>query len=171
MTSSLFPKVQLEPETFTGMWLTRNPSRFPMKSDFEKGKNVIVFPTCRIIPELISFADYGFLWDKRAEKIIQDLRIEGDEEDQDDPTPNMDRITYETASAESSPTVWLKPPRSIKASQGRIILADGQQLVLNGDLKFQLVKIQEDKIAISIGKEIATIPLDQIQIIEFPDRP
>jgi hypothetical protein len=142
-----------------------------MKSDFEKGKNVIVFPTCRIIPELISFADNGFLWDKRAEKIIQDLRIEGDEKDQDDPTPNMDRITYEKASAESSPTVWLKPPRSIKASQGRVILADGQQLVLNGDLKFQLVKIQEDKIAISIGKEIATIPLEQIQIIEFPDRP
>ena len=82
----------------------------------------------------------------------------------------MDRITYETASAESSPTVWLKPPRSIKASQGRIILADGQQLALNGNLKFQLVNIQEDTITISIGKETATIPLDQIQIIEFPDR-
>lgn len=170
MTSTLFPKVRLELEMLTGMWLTRNPSRFPMKSDFEKGKNVIVFPTCRIIPELVSFVDYGFLWDKRAEKVIQDLKIEGDEKDQDDPTPNMDRITYETASAESSPTVWLKPPRSIKASQGRIILADGQQLALNGNLKFQLVNIQEDTITISIGKETATIPLDQIQIIEFPDR-
>ncbi len=171
MNSTLFPKVQLELETFTGMWLTRNPSRLPMKSDFEKGKNVIVFPTCRIIPEIISFADYGFTWNKRAEKIIQDLKIEGDEKDQDDPTPNMDQVNYETASAESSPTIWLKPPRSINASQGRIILADGQQLVLNGDLKFQLAKIQEDQITISIGKEIATIPLDQIQIIEFPERP
>jgi len=171
MTSTLFPKVQLELETFTGMWLTRNPSRFPMKSDFEKGKNVIVFPTCRIIPELISFAENGFQWNGRAEKIMQDLVIEGDEKDQDDPTPNIDQVTYETASAESSPTIWLKPPRSINASQGRIILADGQQLVLNGDLKIQLVNIQEDKITISIGKEIATIPLDQIQIIEFPERP
>lgn len=171
MTSTLFPKVQLGLETFTGMWLTRNPSRFPMKSDFEKGKNVIVFPTCRIIPELISFADYGFAWDERAEKIVQDLQIEGDEKDQDDPTPNVDRITYETASAESSPTVWLKPPRTIEARQGRIILADGQQLILNGELKFQLTEIQEDKITLSVGKEIATIPLEQIQIIEFPERP
>eukprot|EP01048_Picozoa_sp_COSAG05_P028597 COSAG05_NODE_8957_length_658_cov_1.127013_1_plen_201_part_10 len=105
MTSTLFPKVQLELETFTGMWLTGNPSRFPMKSDFEKGKNVIVFPTCRIIPELISFAENGFQWNGRAEKIMQDLVIEGDEKDQDDPTPNIDQVTYETASAESSPTI------------------------------------------------------------------
>jgi len=83
----------------------------------------------------------------------------------------VDRITYETASAESSPTVWLKPPRTIEARQGRIILADGQQLILNGELKFQLTEIQEDKITLSVGKEIATIPLEQIQIIEFPERP
>ena len=171
MISKLFPEVELPLDTITGMWLTRNPSRFPMKSDFEKGKNVIVFPTCRIIPDLISFADYGFLWDKSAEKITQDLQIEGDEKDQDDPTPDVDRVTYETASAESSPTVWTQPPRSTKASQGRIILADGQQLVLNGNLKFQLAEIQEDKITISIGKQIATIPIDQVQIIEFPERP
>ena len=88
-----------------------------------------------------------------------------------DPTPDVDRVTYETASAESSPTVWTQPPRSTKASQGRIILADGQQLVLNGNLKFQLAEIQEDKITISIGKQIATIPIDQVQIIEFPERP
>jgi len=38
-------------------------------------------------------------------------------------------------------------------------------------LKFQLAEIKEDKITISIGGEMATIPLEQVQVIEFPDRP
>lgn len=171
MTSTLFPKIQLSPDKLNGMWLTKNPSRFPMKSDFENGKNVIVFPTCRIIPEAISFSKLGFSWPEDSVKVVQDLTIEGDEKDQDDPTPDMDRVTYETASPENSPTIWLQPPRSTQPEQGRIILADGQQLVLNGDLKFQLAEIKEDKITISIGGEMATIPLEQVQVIEFPDRP
>ena len=142
-----------------------------MKSDFENGKIVIVFPTCRIIPEAISFSKLGFSWPEDSVKVVQDLTIEGDEKDQDDPTPDMDRVTYETASPENSPTIWLQPPLSTRPEQGRIILADGQQLVLNGDLKFQLAEIQEDKITISIGGEMATIPLEQVQVIEFPDRP
>ena len=118
--------------------------------------------------ELSLLRPKGFSWDKDAKKLQQPIKIEGDERDDEDPTPKFTKAEYGDAWPESIPTVWTNPPKTRAAGTGRLQLVDQQQLTLGGDALFQFVKLDKDSITISTGKKEFEIPLNQVSNIEFP---
>ena len=170
--SSLFGGLKFTPDQITGIWFAANQVRFPFKDDFKDSKPVMVFPTCRLVPDDLEFVRQGYTWGQ-AEKIEQELRLNDENEDDEaeDPTPNVDSVDYVESSPENIPTMWIKAPRGQPVGSGMLRLVDGQQLVLGGSSGFQISDIKEDSISVSLpdGRTQA-FPLKQLLSIEFPDR-
>ncbi len=162
-----FPQLKFKPNELMGFWSSRNPTRFPESSDFESGKQVMVFPTCRIATDDVKFSGAGYSWKKSATKIEQPIHTE-DKKDDEDPTPDITSVEYEKTWPETIPTIWMSPPRTQVAGTGRLRLIDGQQLVLGTEDGFALKKLDANSAIVSIAGEETRIPLDKIASIEFP---
>lgn len=167
--STTFPSLKFEPKELMAVWSSQNPARFPEKSDFDAGNQVLVFPTCRIATDAIEFSDEGYGWNDTAVKRIQSLQIDGDEKSDEDPTPDITSIQYAKTWPESIPSLWIHPPKSQVARTGRIRLADGQQLVLSQDGEFRLNQLDKDELTIGVAGQAHKIPYHKILSIEFPN--
>ena len=105
------------------------PKRYPVEGDFQQGKQVLVYPTCRIPVGKIDFKKSGFAWSSKAKKLLQPvdkespLGVPGK-----DPTPQVSEVDYTKTPAENLPTLWLDQPKS--PAKGYIRLTDGQTLSL-----------------------------------------
>ena len=168
-TSKTFPFLEYGPDELMGLWSTQNPARFPEASDFEHGKKVVVFPTCRFAMDTVEFTELGYQWDESAKKLIQPTTIDGDERDNEDPTPTISAVQFEKAWPENIPTMWMNPPKSQDPGTGRLRLADGQQFVLNDNSGFQLSGLDNNEVTISIDGEQAKISIAEVLSIEFPE--
>jgi hypothetical protein len=166
--SQTFPDLSFEANELMGFWSAGNQARFPEASDFKTGKNVLVFPTCRIASDSIVFSESGFKWDPQAAKLQQPLEVEGDERDDEDPTPTIHAIEYEESWPESIPTIWMNPPSAREPGAGSVRLTDGQQLVIGNEARFQFVRIDKTGVTIAVDGQETSLPLEEVVSIEFP---
>ena len=167
-TSKSFAPLTFKPNELLAIWSARNGARFPSASDFQEGKTVLVFPTCRIVSDSVEFSNKGFSWGKDAKKLLQPVKIEGDEREEEDPTPQFTKAEYGDAWPESIPTVWTNPPKTRPAKTGRLQLANQQQLTLGPNALFQFVKIDDKSVTVSTGNQEFKISLKELSSIEFP---
>ncbi len=166
--SESFAPLTFEPNELMAFWSARNPARFPASKDFDQGKTLLVFPTCRIAANEIKFTDKGFNWESTAEKLLQPIEIEGDEREEEDATPPFNSAQYSKSWPDSIPTVWLSPPKSPPAGSGRLRLADGQKLVLGNNASFQFVRLSDSEVTVATRDREFKIPLKNVLSIEFP---
>ena len=144
-----------------------NPKRYPVAGDFQQGKQVLVYPTCRIPVNEVDFTDSGFAWSAKAKKLLQPV----DEESPlgvpgKDPTPQVSEITYKKTTAENLPTLWLGQPKP--PAKGFVELTDGQTLSLGEHRKIASVSdkgIQLQETGSAGGK--LTIPIEQVAAIDL----
>ena len=166
LTSTSF-NLSLDIEDIAGLKVSRNPTRFPEAWDFNMGKNVLVFPTCRIASDNLKFSDTGFEWQASDKKLEQPVQTEDDDDDQD-PTPDFTSVMYAKNSPEIIPTVWLAPPTSQKPGTGKLRLTDGQQLTLGSENGFKIAGFENNSVVVSIAGEETRIPITKVLSIDFP---
>ena len=166
-TSKTFPHLNFNLTELTGLWTSSNPARFPEAKDFEKGKSILVFPTCRIATDSLEVSGKGYQWNESAIKIQQPIHLDGDPDDSD-PTPKNTSVDFGDPQPSNTPTLWMNRPKTAPAGAGRIRLVDGQQLTLGTRSGFQLTKLNKNSASVSVGGRETNIPLDEILSIEFP---
>ena len=156
-------------ENLLCLFNSSNPKRYPVDGDFKQGKNVLVYPTCRIPVAKVNLTNSGFGWSPNAKKLLQPvdpkspLGIPGM-----DPTPQVSEIDFRKSTAENLPTLWFGQPKPL--AQGFVRLTDGQMLSLGEHRKIISVspnslKLQETgkaggKLTISM-KQVAAIDLGE----------
>lgn len=166
MTSTSF-NLSFDVEDIAALKVSRNPTRYPEASDFDMGKRVLVFPTCRIASDNLKFSNTGFEWNASDKKLEQPVQTEEDEEEQD-PTPKFTSIQYAKNSPEIVPTVWLAPPKSQMPGTGKLRLTDGQQLTLGGESGFEIAGFENNSVVVSIAGDNIPIPIKKVLSIDFP---
>jgi len=156
-------------EDLAALKCSRNPTRYPEANDFEKGKQVLVFPTCRIPSDNLKFSGDGFEWSPTDKKIQQPVALDEDNDEVlEDPTPQFNSINYAKATPESTPTLWLAAPKGQLAGTGKLRLTDGQQLTLGSENGFQIARFDNRAVIISAGGKETRIPIEQVLSIDFP---
>ena len=135
----------VSPKDFVGCWPAASAPRFPVKGDLKDGATspLIVFPTCRLQTESVKFASDRLSW-VVDQKLEQPLQL-GDEDTDEDPTPQQTAFKYADTLANQLPTIWNKPPKILPANGSYIYLTDGQRLAFGGgdkaNTQFQLKAI------------------------------
>ena len=164
LTSTTF-NLNFDIEDIAALKTSKNPTRYPEADDFDNGKHVLVFPTCRIASDNMKFSKAGFEWDPTDQKLQQPVSYDEEEED---PTPDFHSIKYAKATPESTPTVWLAPPTGQLAGTGKLRLTDGQQLTLGSENGFQIASFDKRSVVLSVGGKETRIPIEKVLSIEFP---
>ena len=170
MSSTSF-NINFRVEDIIGLKVSRNPTRYPEAGDFNNGQNLLVFPTCRIAAKNLKFSDSGFEWEASAKKLQQPTQIDGDEDDQQDPTPQFTSVQYAKNSPEIIPTLWLASPKGPIPGTGKLRLTDGQRLTLGGDNGFKITGFENNSVVVSIAGNETRIPLNKVLSIDFPELP
>lgn len=163
--SDLFEGRELKKEQVVGLWAMRDPVRFPVQGDFVEGKQVLVFPTCRIITEL-KLTKKEASWDSDAQKIEQPI-FSG--EPTEDVTPQFDRFLFARRLESQMPTIWFQQPKIGNLDWGAIDLVDGQKIVLGSENGFTIASVNDQQISI-VGKNglEVNLPMTQVHAINFP---
>jgi hypothetical protein len=139
-----------------------NPKRYPIAGDFDEVNAVLVYPTCRLPLAKIKLTDTGYSWPKNSQKYLQPvdekspLGIPGL-----DPTPQVNRVIFSEATADTIPTLWRKKPTPL--ASGYVRLIDGQTLALGSKLKIKTT--QTDAIVLTNGRREIRLPIDQVSSI------
>ena len=160
----LLEDVELGEDQVVGFWAMRDHLRFPIAGDFEKGKHVLVFPTCRIATE-VKLADNEVSW-KKGSKIEQPI-FAG--EPTEDVTPQFNRFVFDRRLESQMPTVWLRKPSVGNPDWGSIDLVDGQKIVLGSENGFSIQSMNDQQLTIvgMDGVEVR-LPMAQVYSIKFP---
>lgn len=166
--SQMFEGLSYTPDQVAGLWFARDKVRFPIAGDLESGNHVMVYPTCRLVAEDVEFRADGYSW-QAAEKLEQvDVDHADGQEEKEDPTPDVSEIRFDDSPPEDIPTFWNRLPQTQARGTGTLRLVDGQQLVLGGSVGFNIKRINQDAVTISVGGIEQTIPLSQVLSIDFP---
>jgi hypothetical protein len=159
---------ETKPSDFVACWPAASAPRLPVAGDFMAGQNrpLIVFPTCRIRTEALSFAADRFSW-KEKEKLQQPLQLSGEDSDED-PTPQQTAFKYADTLANQLPTVWMRAPTVLPAVGNFIYLTDGQRLAFGQQGQFELKEFGTRSITVAHrqGRD-KTIPINDVYSIQF----
>lgn len=153
----------------TAMSPTRNPLRYPQTDDFEKGKHVLVFPTCRFASSGIELAENGIGWEESSVLIEQPVQTD-QESDDDSPVPEENQVSYKEPIPSDMPSIWFRRPALPDASLGSIHLIDGQQFTLGGESGFQLESVDSKGLKVKWQGELETYTWQQIRSVKFPSK-
>ncbi|MFK7766568.1 MAG: hypothetical protein AB8B55_05055 [Mariniblastus sp.] len=164
--SEKFDHLSFAPNEVAAISASKNRVRFPEASDFTKGKSVLVFPTCRVPVEMLTFTDSGYSWNKKATKIQQPVNS-AEAPDEEDPTPQFYEVDYAETAPFTVPTVWTNKPISQEPGTGQLRLLDGQQLTLGGSAGFEVTNFSPNSITISASGKTVKIPIEEILSVEF----
>lgn len=162
-----FDKLNLTKDNINAFWIANNVLRLPEADDFQNGKNVLVFPTCRIAGD-VKFSDTGYRWGEDAKKLEQPLFSGKENQDDEDPTPQFKEIVYAKAWPENIPSVWLNPPKTASSKAGLIRTVSGEQFQLGDGATFKLDSLTSRGATISANGQSVTIPLDELESVSFP---
>ncbi len=128
----------------------------------------MVFPTCRLITDEVSFQANGYQFEESL-KIEQDVKLGKEPEDDEDPTPDINEVNYRNSSAENIPTIWTKPPQSRAAGSGMVRFVDGQQLSVGKNSRFQISKLEKRSLTITNGEQSRSFPYSEVLSIDLPE--
>ncbi len=169
-------KRDLVREDVVAIWPAGRPPRLPLKGDFDDGKNVIVYPGCRVVTPQVDFDAKGFRWSNptvKTESLHEDNEFKVDARPGDKPdnvAPRKTNYSFDLTSIPEYevPTIWFKPPTSIRSAEGAIRLNGGEVLVYGEGANFQLQSMDRSKIQLSFGGDEVLIPLSQVVSILPP---
>lgn len=167
-------------DQIVGAWM--GTCRLPYDIEVNSDKPIIVFPSSQIVAEKFELLDDGFVWDNETSVIhlqkvhIGDLNdpFEDIEEPVPDPIPNTDRFSFPTHaktnnSFRTAPSVWLSSPSRPDPKLGFIHFTDGQYLVLNSELGFNVTSIDQTRrsMTVEIDGTSKTFPLSRIRSLSL----
>lgn len=162
---SLFDDAELDQDQVLSFWAMRDHLRYPSSGDFEKGKHVLVFPTCRIATE-VTVSDLHATWED-GELIEQPLFADG--ESKEKVTPTFNRFVFDRRLESQMPTVWFREPKLPNPDWGSIDLVDGQKIVLGSETGFS-IQSMNDQVMVVTGKDgkEAQLPMSKVHAVKFP---
>ncbi len=161
----------ISPDDIVAIWPASTPLRYPGKGDFEKGKQVVVFPGCRIVTNELSITKNQFSW-RNGTQIEEDLyvEVEGRErvqnEKPDNVSPGRDKFTWNIRSLKQyeTPSIWLKAPVSLPVTAGIVKLRTGEQIVY-GNGGFELESSDAKQLVFQRGEDTITIPFREVTAV------
>ncbi len=154
-----FPSYELKKEKICGVWGAKTLCRYANRKDYKSGKQIVVFPTLRLLVDRIEIADDKVSWGQSKSTITKQSMEKF--EDIDDPKHEK------TYALSDSPTIWFKAPQKTAPGLGMIRLTDKQRLVL-GKGYFQLSELSRDAVTIRFGDDKISLPMTQVRSIIFP---
>lgn len=174
-------KQELSREDVIAIWPSTKQPQLPLSGDFDAGKNVLVFPGCRVATAEVSFDKSGYRWNG-GNVLQENLHEENDQKfDQrsiefdvpDQVTPSRNKFSFNTNDMADyeTPTIWFDKPTSMLANQGALRLDNGEVIVFGADALTTLDAITPKQVELTFrGKEIA-IPISKIVAIVPPQTP
>ena len=166
----------LRREDIVAIWPDSRQPRLPLEGDFEAGKNVIVYPGCRVATPRVEFDAKGFRWSNGkllTESLHDDNEFKVDARPADEPddvAPKKTDYSFDLSNVPEFevPTIWFKQPTSIRASEGAIRLNSGEVLIYGDGAKFQLQSLDKKQILLAFDGDEISIPLSQVVSILPP---
>jgi len=165
-------------EDVIAIWPSTKKPQLPLSGDFDAGKNVLVYPGCRIATTEVKFDKNGYRWN--GSKVLEEnLHEENDQKfdqrsiDEDIPdrvTPSGNKFSFNAkdTSAYETPTIWFEKPTSMLGNQGALRLDHGEVIVFGPDALTTLTRIGPKQVTLTFhGKEIS-IPISKIVAIVPP---
>ncbi len=163
-----WPAWSPELDTLVAVGSARNPFRFPVAGDFENGQHVVVFPTCRMAADGFDLDAGELVWSSDSRKLVQSLDIDGSPgSDEEDPAPDFSSIAYDSEVSSDIPTLWMVPPPPRQPGTGMLVLRDGQQLTINGSSRFEITKIDRDKIEVTREGRTLDVPWERVRSLKL----
>ena len=154
-----FPSFELKKDAICGIWGAKTLCRHANRKDYKSGKQVVVFPTLRLIVDRVELADNKVSWGQSKSEIAKQTMEKF--EDIDDPRHEK------TFSLADSPSIWFRAPDQPQKGTGMIRLTDKQRFVL-GEGQFQLSDLSRDAVTIRFGEDKISVPMTQVRSIIFP---
>ncbi len=146
-------------EQLASLRFSSQPERFPVAGDFEKTGKVLVFPTCRIVPEILKFEQNELVWGPDSIKILQPVDGESPlDVPGKDPTPVHHQVPFESPDPTEIPTAWMSNPPTWSSQTTEIWLQDGQRFLLNETSPFKLDSVRPDSITLTNEGQKIEIP-------------
>ena len=166
----------IDPDLLVAVWPANKRPHLPLGDDFENGKNVLVYPGCRVATGEVVMDQAGFRWDSQN-VLTEDLHRE--DEQKVDPrsndvpdavAPRMKSYGWDISElpAYEIPTIWFAQPQSMLADQGSIKLEGGEVLVFGKDALFQLVSMDQQNVTLKFAEQTITVPLSKVTKIVVP---
>ena len=139
----------------------------PQPGDFEQGRQVLVFPTCRFGVEELQISDTQISWSDPV-VLEADLQSKGSDEDPDSPHPSYREIDFDTRYPADIPTIWFQPPLTRPADRGLLRLRDGQQFSLGKPDAWTLGPMEAAGIQLQRNDRTEVIPWNRIESVQLP---
>ena len=158
------------------LWPANQAPRLPLAGDFEKGKNVLVYPGCRVAAEKVTLNGAGYSWDSQT-VLTEDLHrkdeFKVDQRSNDKPdsvAPQFKKYQWNVSElpAFEIPTIWLSEPTSMLASQGAIKIQGGEVIVFGEGANYQLQSLDKTKIMLTAGNQTLNLALSKVTSIVAP---
>lgn len=157
------------------IWPASTSARYPVDGDFDKGKNVVCFPGCRIATDDLKLETGQFSWTS-GNRLEEDLfvEIEGREkvlsEAHDNVDPGKTKFSWEIRKLKQyqTPTIWLAPPTSLTADVGIVKLMTGEQIVYSNGGFFELKSLDRKEITFERNGNTIKVPIREVASIHPP---
>ena len=168
MTSELFGGLSIPPNELVALWQAPNEPRLPCADDFEKGSQVLVYPTCRLATPSVQFSAEEYAW--REAKLIQQRlqHLDPKSELTEDPNPTAQRVVFRETSIQDTPTLWSRKPSMNDPRKGQLRLTDGQKLVLARPNGFRIATLDSTSVDVEKNGVTQSFDWDQITSLRFP---
>ena len=160
----------IDMQQLASLRFSSQPERFPVAGDFENTGKVLVFPTCRVVPETLKFEQNELVWGPDSIKLLQPVDGESPlEVPGKDPTPIHHQVPFESPDPTEVPTAWMSNPPTWAPQTTEIWLQDGQRYLLNETSPFQLDSVQPNSITLTNEGQTIEIPKSNLLRIVVGD--
>jgi hypothetical protein len=161
LVSAAFAGWNIARNELAGVWGSRGELRYPLQSDLDGGKTVIVRPAERWLVDQVQIGGDGVRWDGASAELREVFTLENSSH-APDPTTSF--------ALADAPSIWWQAPVA-PGETGWLLARDGRKFVFNGPTQFALDRLDESGAWLSRGEQKFQIPWDEIAAIEFPEQP
>ena len=182
-------KQDLSRDDVIAIWPSEKRPHMPLSGDFDSGKNVLVYPGCRIATPAVELSKSGFRWTGgtvRMEDLheVNDKKVAQRKIDVPDRVVPRKAVAVVTPDADpgeavysfdtkllaefETPTIWFEKPTSMLASQGALRLDNGEVLVYGPDSLTELKSLDRKQVVLTFRGNEVVIPISKIISISPP---
>ena len=174
--------ISFDQDSLIGLWTGQDWCRFPEAADFGFGKNLLVFPGCRLAVPNTAFNETGISWKAgEAVPLFQPLKVTARPSSVEDPTganlaarkelaPSFETVAWDEVSEWNLPTVWLQKPPAPDRTQGSLSLNSGEKIVFGPKSRFRMdVTSAEGARMIDAAGTTFTIEWKDVRRVKMPD--